>query len=72
MTIDVNSIVDFGAFITRLYCIELFHKGPSINYVGSLRGRGGQQTTNFCLLCLICLPMKGGGGQKFEKLYLST
>ena len=30
-------------------------------------GEGGQQTTNFCLLCLICLPMKGGGGVKNSK-----
>ena len=39
-------------------------QGPFTNYVGSLRGRGDQPRTNFCLLCLICLPMKGGGGVK--------
>ena len=32
-----------------------------------LRGRGGQKKSHFCLLCLICLPMKGGGRVKISK-----
>ena len=42
-------------------------EGPFTNYVGSLRWRGGQKKSHFCLLCLICLPMKGGRGVKNSK-----
>ena len=54
--------------IGKAIIYRVAHKGPSINYVGSLRGRGGQPKAHFCLLCLMFLPMKGGRGSKIQKI----
>ena len=44
--------------------LETIGKGPSINYVSNLGGRGGSKSSYFCLLLLMFLPILGGGGVK--------
>ena len=57
-----------GFFYIISFCVtdtlETIHKLRR-----QLEGEGGQPKAHFCLLCLIYLPMKGGGGVKNSKNY---
>ena len=56
------------AFAHQIFREMAINAGLTLGTVHKLsrqpEGEGGQPKAHFCLLCLMCLPMKGGG--RFE------